>query len=211
MGMAVPLGFPWTFPRDAGLERELYDRMLAATPGVYAGQRIDFYIQRFRASWAHHHAFVRERGWREAWRDPILSRSPVSGKAGASRPLTQADVSSLAALAPRDPCLPEPKPTEGAIAERFKAGWQEMTTAFIVPGAGAFAFEIREPWAEVKLFYADPACAPEVIAALEARAAERGARGVYFTIRPGVERRRPQVESFGYAHADVDVFVRQDA
>jgi hypothetical protein len=37
LGMAVPFGFPWTWPRDGALERELYDRMFASTPSVYAG------------------------------------------------------------------------------------------------------------------------------------------------------------------------------
>jgi hypothetical protein len=209
-GMAVPFGFPWTIPHDAALERELYDRMLAETPGVYAGQKVDFYIQRFRASWSRHHAFVRERGWREAWRDPILCKPRAGGAIGASRPLSAEDLGSLAELAAADPCLPDPKPTAAAIAARFKDGWQEFESASIVPGAGAFAFEVREPWAEVKLFYADPSRAGEVMAALEARAVERGARGVYFTIRPGLERRRPQAEACGYTHADDDVFVRLD-
>ena len=47
-----------------GLAALLAGRMLEATPGAYAGQKIDFYIQRFRRSWTHHHTFVRERGWR---------------------------------------------------------------------------------------------------------------------------------------------------
>jgi hypothetical protein len=211
LGSAVPFGFPWTVPEDPSVERALYDRMLAATPGVYAGERIDFYIQRFRASWARHHAFLRERGWREAWRDPILSKPCLPGPTRASRALTPVDTDALVELAAKDPCLPEPKPTAAAIAQRFRDGWQEMDSAFIVAGAGAFAFEVRKPWAEVKLFYADPARTAEVIGAMEARAAERDARGVYFTIRPGAERRRPQIEAQGYTHADDDAFVRLDA
>ena len=62
LGMAVLFGFPWTWPQDGALERELYDRMLGATPGVYVGQKVDLYIQRFRRSWTHHHTFFRERG-----------------------------------------------------------------------------------------------------------------------------------------------------
>src|SRR5688572_476272 len=76
-GTAVPFGFPWTYPIDPGLEVELYDRMIRATPEVYAGRRADFYVQRFRASWGRQHAFVRSRGWREFCREPIFTTSLV--------------------------------------------------------------------------------------------------------------------------------------
>lgn len=213
LGMAVPFGFPWTWPRDGALERELYDRMLGATPGVYAGQKIDFYIQRFRRSWEHHHAFIRERGWREAWADPIMTR-PVGATAGVpgAETLTNAHVDEVVRLAAADPTALKPAPDAKGIRARFTDGWCEWDSAWIIPGAGAVAIEVRNPggWAEVKTFYATPAGFAQVVAVADAQAAVLGARELYFTIRPGGEARKPVVQQLGFRHADDDVFVRLD-
>jgi hypothetical protein len=210
-GMAVPFGFPWTSPRDEALERELYDRMLEATPGVYAGQKIDFYIQRFRRSWKHQHDFLRERGWREAWPDPIMSR-PVSARAGAPKfeKLTEAHIDELVPLAAADPTALKPAPDAKALRARFTDGWCEWESAWIVRGAGMVAIEVRKPWAEVKTFYATPAGFEQVVAVADAQASALGARELYFTIRPGGEARKPVVEKLGFRHVDDDVFVRLD-
>jgi hypothetical protein len=213
-GMAVPFGFPWTWPRDGALERELYDRMLEATPGVYggAGQKIDFYIQRFRRSWTHHHTFLRERGWREAWADPILTRptapAPARSNAPKAEKLTDAHIDEVVTLAAADPTALKPAPDAKAIRARFTDGWCEWNAAWIIPGAGMVAIEVRKPWAEVKTFYATPTGFEQVVA--DAQAAALGARELYFTIRPGGEARKPVVEKLGFKHVDDDVFVRRD-
>jgi hypothetical protein len=213
LGMAVPFGFPWTWPRDAALERELYDRMLAATPGVYAGQKIDFYIQRFRRSWTHHHTFFRERGWREAWADPIMAR-PLAGREPSGAPkaerLTDTHVDEVVKLAASDPTSIKPDPDAKGVRARFNDGWAEWEGAWIVKGEGAFAIEVRRPWAEVKMFYANPAGFERVVGAMDAAAAGLGARELYFTIRPGGEARKAPLEKLGFKHADDDVFVRRD-
>ncbi len=251
LGMAVPFGFPWTWPRDGALERELYDRMYAATPAVYAGQKIDFYIQRFRRSWTHHHTFFRERGWREAWADPIMTRPILPDGGGviagpgtamtegafsstapttprSSSPpalsilhaerLTEAHIDEVVALAASDPTSIKPDPDAKAIRARFNDGWAEWEGAWIVKGegpavgdpAGAFAIEVRRPWAEVKMFYATPAGFERVVTAMDSAAAAAGAREVYFTIRPGGEARMAPLEKLGFRHVDDDVFVRRD-
>ncbi|MFM9995817.1 MAG: hypothetical protein ACKVU4_08455 [Phycisphaerales bacterium] len=227
--MAVPFGFPWTWPRDGALERELYDRMLAATPGVYAGQKIDFYIQRFRRSWTHHHTFFRERGWREAWADPIMARPLVPRATGSAvargqsagvaqsvndcEKLTDAHIDEVVELAASDPTSIKPNPDAKGVRARFKGGWAEWEGAWIVKGAGAFAIEVRTPWAEVKMFYATPAGFERVVGAIDAAAAAlvRGGAGeLYFTIRPGGEARKAPLEKLGFKHVDDDVFVRRD-
>jgi hypothetical protein len=213
LGMAVPFGFPWTWPRDGALERELYDRMFASTPSVYAGQKIDFYIQRFRRSWTHHHAFLSERGWREAWADPILTR-PVGKTTGTPKfeKLTDAHVDEVVKLAAADPTALKPAPDANGIRARFTDGWCEWDSAWIIPGAGAVAIEVRKPggYAEIKTFYATPAGFADVVALADAQAAAMGARELYFTIRPGGEARKGPVEKLGFKHVDDDVFVRRD-
>jgi hypothetical protein len=211
LGMAVLFGFPWTWPQDGALERELYDRMLAATPGVYAGQKIDLYIQRFRRSWTHHHTFFRERGWREALAWPIMTR-PLAGRAGTPKAekLTDAHVDEVVELAASDPTSIKPNPDAKAVRARFNNGWTEWEGAGIVKGAGAFAIEVRKPWAEVKMFYATPAEFKRVVDAVDGAAAALGARELYFTIPTGGEARKAAVEKLGFKHVDDDVVVRRD-
>lgn len=212
LGMAVPFGFPWTWPRDEAIERELYDRMLEATPGVYAGQKIDFYIQRFRRSWKHHHALLAARGWREAWADPILARPialPGAAPAGL-RPIAESDLAALARIAAADPTGHKEPPDEAALRQRFAVGWQEWEHAWLLPGAGGFAIEVREPWAEVKMFHAAPGRLALLLAVMDAKAADQGAGEVYFTLRPGSERRHAPLEEQGFRHADDDIFVTLD-
>lgn len=228
-GKAVPFGFPWTWPRDEGLERELYERMVEATPRAYTGQRVDFYIQRFRRSWERQHAFLQERGWREGWRDPILTREvgkrehrPPGTAAGGTGGSTEGDAGStvvaltedllgeVAQIAAGDPTGGSPAPDVKALRQRFKDGWAEWSAAWLVRDAGAFALEVRRPWAEVKMFYATPHAWERVLGAMEDAAAALGASEVYFTLRPGFEGRRGPLEERGFRHVDDDVFVRKD-
>jgi len=60
------------------------------------------------------------------------------------------------------------------------------------------------------MFHAAPDRFAPLLDALDAEAGDHGATDVYFTVRPGAERRRPPLEAEGFRHVDDDAFVRLD-
>ena len=137
---------------------------------------------------------------------------PLAGRAGTPKAekLTDAHVDEVVKFAASDPTSIKPNPDAKAVRAQFNNGWTEWEGAGIVKGAGAFAIEVRKPWAEVKMFYAMPAEFERVVGAMDTAAAALGARELYFTIRPGGEARKASVEKLGFKHVDDDVIVRRD-
>ena len=213
-GVALPFGFPWTYPIDPELEVRLYDRMISAAPGLYPAQRADFYVQRFRASWSRHHAFLRARGWREFSREPILTTSlgplPLAeAPDDGLKPLGPDDLAEVARIAANDTHATR-RPDAAALERRYAAGWQEWETSWLLPGAGAASLERRGPWAEVKMFYAPDDALDALLRALRLRAARLGARELYFTLKPEQTALAELLRIRGFREADADVYVRLD-
>lgn len=212
MGVTVPFGFPWTWPHNPSLAIDLYDRMRAAVATVYAAERPRTLLQRFRSSWSEQHAFVRERGWTERFRKPILSRliprSPAKG-ADRVRPLaagSNAEYARLSSYADMDSTLSS-RPSASTLAERAASGWFTMDRCWEVEGVGAFALDVRNGWAEVELFHAAPDRVAELLGLMDIAARAHGADGVYFILSDTDKERRRQLEEAGYAATDADVYV----
>jgi hypothetical protein len=207
----LPFGFPWTHPHDADLERELYDRMLTATPDAYPGVRRDAYIQRFRASWAHPVGFMQARGWSEAWRYPIVARAVDAASTSSHRTVeavTDDRLEEVCTLATADPHAAD-KPTVEQVRGRLKDGWLMPDWFRIVPDAGVFALEIRPPWAEVKFFASRPQADAlrRTLSAVDALAREQGASEVYFTLADEETERQRQLAEHGFREVDAGVYL----
>lgn len=218
MGVAVPFGFPWTWPRNDALAADLYDRMLAAVTRIYAAESPQTLIQRFRSTWTEQHAFIRARGWTERFRKPILSRPIAPGRrpgADRIRPLgplefhpdaLHAAFARLSDHADADSLLAS-RPSASTLAERAAAGWFSIERCWEVEGRGAFALDIRNGWAEVEVFHAHTDHAPELLNLMDIVARAHGAHGVYFILSESDTARRRQLEDAGYAMTDADVYV----
>lgn len=210
----IPFGFPWTDPQDPDLERDLYERMLAATPKLYPDHaRAAGYVQRFRASWHHQISFLMERGWRERWRYPLLAL-PCGEPTEPEPPLvrvTDDDLPAVVALASNDPHLGEPMDVD-SLRRRFDGGWLEQQSLWLVPQVGAFELEVRGRWGEVRLLVADPrpAAFETVCGALRAVACRQGATELYVTVEDGETGRRQQLEQHGFRVVDAGVYLMLD-
>jgi hypothetical protein len=212
MGLTVPFGFPWTWPRNGALAAELYKRMHAAVTQVYAADPPRTLIQRFRSTWTEQHTFVRARGWTERFRKPILTRRIALRKRDGAprlRALSSSgtpDYACLSAHADTDPLLAS-RPSASTLSERAAAGWFSMERCWEVEGLGAFALDIRDGWAEVEVFYAHPDHAAELLDLMDIAARAHGAEGLYFILAETEAGRRGQLESAGFTATDADVYV----
>lgn len=209
LGSAAPFGFPWTWPRDEGLEVELYDRMVSAIPLAYGQYRPRAFIQRFRTGWERQLGFMAARGWTERFRNPIWSRAIPNGHregAGGLRLLGADGLEVLAAHADHD-VAETSRPSVSSLGEREAAGWFTMERCWESPGAGAFAFTVRNGVAEVELFYAREERVGEVLLMLQSAASAHGATRVYFTLGEAAKRRMDQLAGSGFAQTDADVYM----
>ena len=205
----VPFGFPWTHPYDSGLERALYDQMLAVVADLYPDTaRPAGYVQRFRGSWARHLSFLAERGWERRWVTHLLGR-PAAADPCAARDarLLDRDLDMLAQIAAEDSREIDP-PTVESLHRSFAGGWLERHSTWIVPERGAFEVEVRPPWGEVRLLLTRPAADRDETfwRALYAKAAELGASEVYFTVEEQQVARRAQLEGQGFRPVETGVY-----
>ncbi len=208
----IPFGFPWTYPVDGALERELYDRMFAAVPGLYPGMPRNLYVQRFRESWRRHVDFMFERGWKRKWRLPILGRraTEVAGGAVAEAALiTEGDLAAVCEFAANDPHTAD-APDVDALRRRLHDGWLEWESTWLVPRLGVFALEARKTWAGVSMFH--PASGGDAFDALlataAATAARLGADLIHFTLEGDKEAARmAALADRGFAEIDAGCYV----
>jgi hypothetical protein len=206
---AVPFGFPWTYPTDEGLERELYDRMRSQTPIVYGGLKMDFYVQRFRSLWKRQLEFMAARGWQPRWRHPIWAQAVADvddTAAAATEPVTANDLNVVSEYARVDDQMSDP-PSVEELLRRLEAGWLELDAMRLLPGDGAFALEVRRPWAEVKLFCARPGAMGRVLEAARATARRSRAEEIYFTLRESAKPRIEALGGHGFREACADIYV----
>jgi hypothetical protein len=208
----IPFGFPWTHPVDPALEAELYDRMLTATPSVYAREtRAAGYVQRFRGSWARQLQFIGDRGWKLRWRNPILARRVVTGDRHAEvapRLVTVDDLPAVCAIAAADLRAVE-VPNVAALQQRLAGGWLELESLWHVPGLGVFEMEVRPPWGEVRLFYSTPEAdaSDGLWDALDGVARLWGASETYLALEERESARRQQLTARGFEDVDAGVYL----
>jgi hypothetical protein len=211
LGSAIPFGFPWTYPIDEGLEKELYDRMLRATSEAYAGEKMDVYVQRFRESWTRQIEFLLARGWKHRWRFPILAR-PVSAFAASPvstiRATTSEDLPTICALGEADPDAKD-KYDPVTLQKQFDEGWMPGDSTWLVEGTGAFVLDVRKPWAEVKLCYAEQKTGvmDALLEAIAKKAGELGAEEFYFTLDEQEISRMHALRERGFAEVDAGVYL----
>ncbi len=211
LGWTIPFGFPWTFPVDTELETELYDRMMHVTPQTYPDSRADFYIQRFRESWPRQIGFLLERGWKQLWRFPILSRKieekpPDTGSD--IKAVTLEDLPAVCEFGQNDPLVRNAPSTE-SLRQSLDGGWLPWDGLRLVDGAGAFALEVRPPWAEVKLFHVGPgAGATDVLLqAITATALQVGVSEIYFAFDSDETERMGSLAERGFTDVDAGVYL----
>ncbi|MHC4611725.1 MAG: hypothetical protein ACYS7M_15405, partial [Planctomycetota bacterium] len=195
---------------DRTLEVELYDRMFRTAVQAYPQMRRDVYIQRFRGSWQRQLDFLRQRGWKQRWSYPIYSRELDNVDSASPPNLVQAtseQLETVARLAAEDPELQDP-PQPSQLGERLQAGWLEAESFGLLPEYGAFALEVRQPWAEVKFFCAAGDTAVDaVLNAASAKAKQAGASEIYFTLEPEEAGRMRQLTQRGYKQTDAGVYL----
>ncbi len=211
----IPFGYPWTYPHDPDLARELYDRMVAATPKVYADQTsISCYVQRFRGSWQRHIDFFTERGWYERWRHTLLARRTTNDSSACGtlvKPAETGDLQAISDIALEDPSSVD-RPTVQDLENRLAGGWLEWESLWLVPGLGAFEVEVRRPWGEVRFFAALPDAdnGAALWDTLLATAHRGSASEIYFTVEEREAKRRVQLELRGYRPVDAGVYLTLD-
>jgi hypothetical protein len=191
------------------LEGELYDQMLEQTPDVYRGQRIDFYVQRFRSSWRRQLAFVVARGWKPKWRHPILAKTIErvdEDIASEAQRITESELHVVHEYSRVDTHVHEPLEVD-QVRQRLEAGWLELDTIRYLPGEGVFALEVRRPWAEVKLFCARIGTIPRLLQAALGTAQKLGAEEMYFTLRESETARMTALTEEGFSAVDADIYV----
>ena len=209
---AVPFGFPWTYPTDEGLERDLYDRMFGQTPVVYRGLKMDFYVQRFRSPWKRQLEFMAARGWKPRWQHPIWARAigdVDDAAATAIQRVTASDLSVVSEYTRADKYMAEP-PSAEELQRQVEAGWLELDAMRLLPGDGAFALEVRRPWAEMKLFCARPGGMERVLQAARATARKLRAEEIHFTLRESEKSRMEALREHGFREAAADIYVVYD-
>jgi hypothetical protein len=211
----IPFGFPWTDPVDAALEDELYNRMMDATPRVYAdAPPAVAYVQRFRGSWARHRAFMAARGWARRWALPLLASATTAGPAACDTlvtPVTGADLDAICALSAIDPHGGGGTTSE-KLREQAAGGWLELASLWHVPGLGAFEMEVRSSWGEVRWLATHPDAegSDGFWGALRSVGRRQGASEVYVTIEQGAEGRRAQLERHGFATTETGTYMTRD-
>lgn len=211
LGWAIPFGFPWTWPRDEGLEIELYERMCASVPETYGAFQRDLYIQRFRESWAWVTGCLVERGWKLHDRLPLLGRAiGDTGRAPADLALvTRADLEWVRDLSGRD-ATGSPL-TLGDLQRRYDEGWIAPESLWRLGERGVFALEARGKWCAVTLLIASEADWDATLAAAATMAAKCGAEEVYFTVDAGDARLRGALEARGFGEVDAGVYYVREA
>ncbi len=206
LGRVSPTGFPWTQPHNPELEQELYKRMIAAIPEVYAAEPPQLLLQRFRQSWKRQHAFMNDQGWIYRWREPILARGLSTTQPSGKIRVFNADLlPEVVEVAAQDAAITE-RQTVATIQNRFLTGWwtPEMTW---LTDHGAFSFQVRGEWAEVKFFAAAPRREEGVLAWMSQAARAHGATGLYFTFNRSRAGEIERAEKMGFAEKDADVYV----
>lgn len=204
----MPFGFPWTFPRDASLERALYERMVAEAPTLYPDlPRPSGYVQRFRGSWRHHLSFLEQRGWKQRWTLPLLAHQARPDEAARAAVPLGGRIEALAQLAACDPHDTDRRTVE-SLKRSFAGGWLDSECTWIVEDLGAFEIEVRRPWGEVRLLLTAPGSekSDAFWLSLYAKAAELGASEVYFTVDEQAAGRREQLERRGFTVAETGVY-----
>lgn len=212
LGWAIPFGFPWTAPFDATLQDTLYDEMIRLTPEVYRDSPRDIYIQRFRASWSEHLAFLEQRGWRRHARIPLLGREISSAGSPPTEltPVTRADLPLVAALCETDDTA-EDKPSMEQLQQRLDGGWITGDAFWRWLDQGAFALECRGPWAAVTFFCARSAEWDQTLNLATAQASALGAREIYFTAESHQRRLSEALRRQGFDEVDAGVYYVRDA
>lgn len=211
LGWTIPFGFPWTFPIDRDLEAELYDRMMRVTPNTYPGSQVDCYIQRFRESWPRQIEFLFERGWKQLWRFPILSRRIEEEQAEPGldiKTVTPQDLPAVCEFGADDP-LVKNAPNPKSLRQDLDGGWLPWHGMRLVEGAGAFALDIRPPWAEVKLFHVGrgAAATDRLLQAITATARQVGVSETYFALDPDETERMGSLAERGFTDVDAGVYL----
>lgn len=212
LGWAIPYGFPWTHPQNSELEVALYDAMLRATPEQYAEFQRDIYVQRFRASWTRHLAFMEQRGWRLHKRIPILGRSADTDEE--SRPkltlVQRDDLSLVSSISQQDEVIAK-QLTLAELQQHYDGGWIASETFWRLGEDGVFAIESRASWAEVTLLLAKPDAWGQTLQAAVAQAAALGAAEVYFTVEAHESRLLNLLETHSFREVDASVYYLRDA
>lgn len=212
LGWAVPFGFPWTYPVDDGLEVALYDEMICRTPRVYRDFQRDIYIQRFRESWSRPIAFLERRGWKLLERIPLIGWKIDEPKAVSRElvPVRRDDLALVSELSREDDTAAD-KFSTADLQNRFDGGWIVHDTFWRLGDRGAFALEVRGPWAAVTVFFARPKAWIETLQVAAAKAHALGSREMYFTVEPHEPRRREALERQGFDEVDAGVYYVRNA
>jgi hypothetical protein len=207
-GWTLPFGFPWTYPVDTGLEADLYDRMFTITPQTYPGMKRNLYVQRFRESWQRQIEFMTARGWQHKWRFPILSHRVEMAATGedAARLLEAEDIATACAFAVSDPHLRN-KPSVDSLRKELDGGWTDWESIWIVPDVGVFGLDVRSPWAEVKLFYADAERFDALLSAVVATARRLAVSEYYFTLEEDETDRYRALVRRGFEEVDAGIYL----
>ncbi|MCA9277943.1 MAG: hypothetical protein H6815_04055 [Phycisphaeraceae bacterium] len=227
LGTAVPFGYPWTDPHDNDLAAELYARMIPQLVESTREDPPDVLIQRFRSSWPAQRAFMRDRGWTDAWRQQIWSIDTAGVPTGliGDAPVEAVDAYLIAARL--DPYIKNP-PTRDELTQQYRNGWIDMSMLRVVreedtiehtemerreslgvasPIVGAFNCAVNGLWAEGQLFACDAKHAKIVHATAQRCARLHGATEYGFVMGRDDEERIRRLHALGYDLRDADVYM----
>lgn len=227
LGRAAPFGFPWTDPQNNELAAELYARMVPQLVEATRDNPPDVLVQRFRSSWPFQRAFMRDRGWSDAWRQQIWSvdTRPVPTGLIGDAPVDAVDAYLIAARL--DPYIKAP-PTRDHLTKQSREGWIDMSMLRVVreedtvphtemerqemlgqpsPIVGAFNCAVNELWAEGQLFACDAKHAKEVHMTAQRYARLHGASEFGFVLERDDEDRIRRLHAMGYDLRDADVYM----
>lgn len=214
IGRTVPFGFPWTFPVDCGLERDLYDRMMTQLATTFSGDRWDVLIQRFRGSWERHVSFIRDRGWRECSRSPILECSTATlaeAEAAAVGIGTDTDLEAFAAMGREDTAAVD-QPDVVRLRTMLDEGWLSWPDFWFAADCGGVVLDVRPPWAEAKLIQAPPGSdgVRRLLAGVASALRPQGVTELYFAVDEGATARHAQLVDLEFAEVDASVYWVRD-
>ncbi len=212
LGWAIPFGFPWTWPRNTNLAERLYREQENRIPEIYSAFRRDIYIQRFRESWSEQLDFLRQHGWVQISRAPLLGKSLFNAEAPPTNvvPATRGDFEKIGDFV-TDENVNYVSLTAQAALRLYDQGWINGEYAWRYADRGIFVLDPRGRYVGVTYCFGTAGEWDNVVNAAMTQAAQLGGEEVYFTVTEKEQEKHSRLSQLGFREVDAGIYMARRA